>query len=254
MPMEPRAPLESPRASERSIRACLLIPIYNHKDTIGGVLDSLADLGLPCLIVDDGSNESTQATLRRESIRRPWVEIVRLPVNRGRGAALREGYRRAGARAFSHVVQLDADGQHDPTDVSKFLDAARREPEALILGRPIFGAESPRARLYGRKLSQAFVWAVTGSLAIRDPLCGFRCFPLSRTLPVLDDVTLGDRMDFDPEIVVRLAWEGVPIVNIPTRVRYFRGGLSHFRMVRDNLLIIRTYVRLVGARVRRSLG
>ena len=114
-------------------------------------------------------------------------------------------------------------------------------------------AESPRARLYGRKISQAFVWAVTGSLAIRDPLCGFRCFPLARTLPLLDRVTLGDRMDFDPEIVVRLAWEGVPIVNVPTRVRYFPGGLSHFRMVRDNVRIARTYLRLVGARVRRGV-
>jgi glycosyltransferase involved in cell wall biosynthesis len=240
--------------TERPVNPCLLIPIYNHKDTIGGVLDSLAHLGLPCLVVDDGSDARTQETLRREGARLPWVEVHRLPTNRGRGAALRHGYQRAAERAFSHVVQLDADGQHDPADVPKFLEAARREPEALILGRPIFGAESPRARLYGRKLSQAFVWAVTGSLAIRDPLCGFRCFPLSRTLPLLDGVTLGDRMDFDPEIVVRLAWDGVSIVNIPTRVRYFRGGLSHFRMVRDNILIVRTYLRLVGARVRRGFG
>jgi hypothetical protein len=61
-------------------------------------------------------------------------------------------------------------------------------------------------------------------------------------------------MDFDPEIVVRLAWEGVPIVNVPTRVRYFRGGLSHFRMMRDNVLITRTYARLVGAVLKRLAG
>jgi glycosyltransferase involved in cell wall biosynthesis len=233
------------------VRACLLIPIYNHKDTIAGVLDSLAPLGLPCLVVDDGSDEETRETLRRESARRPWVEVLRLPSNQGRGAALRHGYRRAAARAFSHVVQLDADGQHDAGDVPKFLEAACHAPEAVILGRPVFGTESPRARLYGRKLSQAFVWAVTGSRAIRDPLCGFRCFPLKRTLPLLDGVALGDRMDFDPEIAVRLAWDGVPIVNIPTPVRYFPGGLSHFRMVRDNVRIARTYLRLVGACVRR---
>ncbi len=233
---------------------CLLIPIYNHKDTIGGVLGALAYLGLPCLVVDDGSDEATQETLRLESARWPWVELHRLPVNRGRGAALRHGYRRAAERAFSHVVQLDADGQHDPGDVPKFLDAARREPGALILGQPIFGADSPRARLYGRRLSQVFVWAVTGSLAIKDPLCGFRCFPLSRTMPLLGTVGLGDRMEFDPEIVVRLAWTGISIVNIPTRVRYFRGGLSNFRMIRDNGLIVRAYVRLVAARVFRRIG
>jgi len=146
-------------------------------------------------------------------------------------------------------VQLDADGQHDPADVPKFLEAARRQPEALVLGRPVFGADSPAVRRYGRRLSQAFVWAVTGSFAIEDPLCGFRCFPLRRTIPMLGAVRLGDRMEFDPEIVVRLAWDGVPIVNVPTRVRYFHGGLSNFRMVRDNALIVRAYARLVRARL-----
>ena len=228
---------------------CLLIPIYNHKDTIAGVLDSLAYLELPCLVVDDGSDESTQEMLRGERSRRSWVELSRLPTNRGRGAALRHGYRRAAERGFSHVVQLDADGQHDPADVPRFLEAARRQPEALVLGRPIFGADSPAVRRYGRRLSQAFVWAVTASFAIEDPLCGFRCFPLRRTIPLLDAVSLGDRMEFDPEIVVRLAWDGVPIVNVPTRVRYFHDGLSNFRMVRDNTLIVRAYTRLVLARL-----
>jgi glycosyltransferase involved in cell wall biosynthesis len=232
-----------------TVNPCLLVPIYNHKDTIGAVLDSLAYLELPCLVVDDGSDETTQEVLRGERARRPWVELSRLPVNRGRGAALRHGYCRAAERGFSHVVQLDADGQHDPADVPKFLEAARRQPEALVLGRPIFGTDSPAVRRQGRRLSQAFVWAVTGSYAIEDPLCGFRCFPLRRTVPLLDAVRLGDRMEFDPEIVVRLAWAGVPIVNVPTRVRYFRGGLSNFRMVRDNALIVRAYARLVLARL-----
>src|SRR5262249_42634985 len=202
-----------------TVNPCLLIPIYNHKDTIAVVLDSLAYLELPCLVVDDGSDEPTRETLRRESARRPWVELRRLPVNRGRGAALRHGYSRAAERAFSHVVQLDADGQHDPVDVPRFLEAARERPEALILGRPVFGADSPRVRRYGRKLSQAFVWAVTGSRAIEDPLCGVRCLPLRRTISLLDAVSLGARMDFDPEIVVRRAWDGVSIINVPTRVR-----------------------------------
>jgi glycosyltransferase involved in cell wall biosynthesis len=233
---------------------CLLIPIYNHKHTIGGVVDALAYLGLPCLVVDDGSDEATQEALRAVFERWPWVELHRLPLNRGRGAALRHGYRTAAEREFSHVVQLDADGQHDASDVPRFLEAARRQPDALVLGSPIFGEDSPRIRLYGRRLSQAFVWAVTGSFAIRDPLCGFRCFPLRHTVPLLDAVALSDRMAFDPEIAVRLAWNGVPIVNVPTRVRYFENGLSNFRFVRDNILIARTYARLVVARLWRWIG
>src|SRR5262249_21107484 len=187
----------------------------------------------PCVGGEGGREGAPGAARGDEPGVGPGGELSRLPVNRGRGAALRHGYCRAAERGFSHVVQLDADGQHDPADVSKFLDAARRQPDALVLGRPIFGAGSPRIRLYRRRLSQAFGRASTGPYAIEDPLCGFRCFPLRRTVPVLAAVRLGDRMEFDPEIVVRLAWAGVPIVNVPTRVRYFAGGLSNFRMVRD---------------------
>src|SRR5262249_9443847 len=203
----------------------------------------------PCVGGEGGREGAPGAARGDEPGVGPGGELPRLPVNRGRGAALRHGYCRAAERGFSHVVQLDADGQHDPADVPKFLDAARRRPDALVLGRPVFGPDSPRVRLYGRRLSQAFVWAVTGSFAIQDPRFALRCFPLRRTVPVLDAVRLGDRMEFDPEIVVRLAWAGVPIVNVPTRVRYFADGLSNFRMVRDNALIVRAYTRLVLARL-----
>ena len=103
---------------------CLLIPIYNHTDTIADVLAALAYLALPCLVIDDGSNEMTRAVLDSTVRELPWVTVSRLPENRGRGAALRHGYRSAWAQGFSHAVQLDADGQHDAADVPKFLDAA----------------------------------------------------------------------------------------------------------------------------------
>jgi hypothetical protein len=149
-------------------------------------------------------------------------------------------------------VQLDADGQHDPADVRALLDAAKRHPEALVLGDPRFDHTAPRSRLYGRRLSQVIVWAYTGSFVVHDPLCGFRCFPLARTLAVLERHRFGDRMDFDPEIVVRLAWAGLPIVNVPVRVRYFAGGRSHFRLVRDNARIAAMYGRLLLARIGRG--
>jgi glycosyltransferase involved in cell wall biosynthesis len=195
-------------------------------------------------VVDDGSDRETRTTLDRISEELPWVEVLRLPVNRGRGAALRHGYRAAAQRGFSHAVQLDADGQHDPADVPKLLDAARREPEALVLGEPVFDASAPKSRLYGRRLSQLVVWVETLSRSVHDPLCGFRCFPLGPTVRLIERVGLGDRMEFDPVITVRLVWDGLAVVNVPTRVRYFRGGLSHFRLIRDNALITAAYVRL----------
>ena len=223
---------------------CLLIPIYNHKHTIGSVLRSLAYLDLPCLVVDDGSDHETGQVLAELARELPWVDLHRLSRNRGRGAALRHGYSAAADRGFSHAVQLDADGQHDPADVPKFLEAARRNPDALVLGAPIFDHTVPKSRLHGRKLSRAIVWGATLRLSVRDPLCGFRCFPLEPTVRLIRRVRLGDRMEFDPEIVVRLVWDGVPVVNVLTRVRYFPGGLSHFHLVTDNARIVVTYFRL----------
>jgi glycosyltransferase involved in cell wall biosynthesis len=233
------------------VKACLLVPIYNHRHTIGGVLHALAYLGLPCLVIDDGSDAETRGTLDDLARELPWVEVLHLPSNVGRGAALRHGYAAARRQGFSHTVQLDADGQHEPGDVPRFLEAAGRAPAALILGAPQFDHTAPRGRLYGRQISRACVWIETLSLAIGDPLCGFRCVPLEPTMRLLARIPTGDRMEFDAEIAVRLFWEGVAMVNVPTRVRYFADGLSHFRLLRDNVLMSRLHIGLLAGMLRR---
>jgi len=236
------------------VRVCLLIPIYNHKDAIGGVLESLAPSGLHCFVVDDGSDAATREVLDRLAERYSWVEIEHLKENGGKGAALKHGYRLAAQRGYTHALQLDADGQHDPADVPRILERIARRPEALVLGQPIFDASAPWNRLWGRKLSVGFVWLTTLSRAVRDPLCGFRGIPLEPTLRVLDGARLGDRMDFDPDLAVRLVWQGVPVESLPTRVRYVPGGLSHFDVVWDDLRLAWLYLRLTGGMLRRAPG
>ncbi len=227
------------------MRPCIAIPIHDHGETIATVVESLASFGLPCIIVDDGSGEATRRELDMLEDRYAWVSIERHPRNRGRGAALRTAYRTAASRGSTHVVQLDADGQHSAVDVPRLLEAAESCPDALVLGTPIFDESVPWHRLHGRKLSQVLVWLETLSTSVRDPLCGFRCVPLGPTLALLDRVRSGDRMDFDPEIVIRLVRAGVPVINVPTAVYYPKDGISHFRMVEDNLLIAWAYVRLM---------
>jgi glycosyltransferase involved in cell wall biosynthesis len=234
------------------VKPCLLIPIYDHGETIGGVVESLADYDLPCLVVDDGSGEATREVLRRIEAERDWVSVCRRERNGGRGAALRTGYRLAQERGFSHALQLDADGQHDPRDVPRMLEAAQKDPGALVLGRPIFDASAPALRMFGRKFSQGLVWLETLSFAIEDPLCGFRCIPLEATVRLLDGHPMGDRMEFDPELVVRLYWQGLRIASVPTRVRYHEGGLSHFAPWRDSWRIAKAHARLVAGMVPRS--
>jgi len=229
------------------IKPCIGVPIYDHGSTIEAVVDGLEKFDLPCIIVDDGSHAETREVLDRLEARRPWLEIIHHPENRGRGAALRTAYRSAFTRGFSHLVQLDADGQHRSEDIPRMLDAASAAPDALVLGSPIFDQDAPWVRLQGRKLSQGIVWAQTLSFAVHDPLCGFRCIPLASTLEILDRKRTGDRMDFDPELIIRLVREGLQVVNVPTEVCYPDDGISHFRMVEDNLRIAWAYIRLVFA-------
>jgi len=234
------------------VNPCLLVTIYNHGDAIGAVLESLAPLDLPCLIVDDGSDEATRKALDRLDSAYPWVRLERRTRNGGRGAALKTGYRLAARLGYTHAAQIDADGQHPAGDVPVLLAAARRQPDALVLAFPIFGANAPRSRRYGHWISRFWVWLETCSFAIRDPLCGLRCVPLAPTMRVIERRRCGDHMEFDPEIAVLLVWEGVPVVNVPTRVRYLPGGISHFRLVRDNVRISWLHTRLFFGMLRRA--
>ena len=117
-------------------------------------------------------------------------------------------------------VQIDADGQHDPTDLPRFVAAARADPQSLVCGRPVFDASIPRHRFYFRYLTHALVWLNTLSFDIPDSMCGLRVYPLAIVLPILAAEPPGRRMDFDSEVLVRLHWRGVRMQWLPTRVRY----------------------------------
>jgi len=227
------------------MKFCFLIPCYDHGVPLRAVLAKLEGFHAPCIVVDDGSGAETQAALAAACAELPWLSVHRLRENRGKGAALMAGYQLAASRGFTHVLQLDADGQHDASAVPRLLEAMERQPEALVLGRPRFDASAPRSRLLGRQLSRWSVWAATRSFAIADPLCGMRGVPLSLALRVIASAELGRRMEFDPEFAVRCVWAGAPIVNVDVRVTYPEGGLSHFRGMADSRALSRTYSRLI---------
>jgi len=235
-----------------AVHPCVVIPIHEHGRTIGAVVEGLAPLRLPCLIVDDGSGPATREALERAAKEHPFVEVLRLARNRGKGRALEHGYRAAWARGHTHVVQLDADGQHDPRDTARFVETFRAHPEALVIGVPVFDASVPRARLYARQLSRGLVWLACLSRAVPDPLCGYRGLPLAPTVALLDRVATGSRMDFDPELAVRLVWEGLPVACVRTPVVYHPGGLSHFSLRRDYPRLAWLYVRLTAGMLPRA--
>lgn len=223
---------------------CVLIPCYNHGAMMSGVLDRLQPFNLPCIVVDDGSDKTTQDELARLAAEYGNLTLIRLPVNAGKGAAVISGIQAAADAGFSHAVQVDADGQHAIEDIPRLLALAKEHPAALISGQPIYDDSVPRSRLYGRWVTHIWVWIETLSMQLKDSMCGFRVYPVTPTLQLAQRVTLGKRMDFDTEVMVRLYWQGNPSYFIPTRVIYPQDGLSHFDALKDNLRISLMHTRL----------
>lgn len=225
-------------------RPCALVPCYNHAQSTGKVLKRLTDLGLSVVLVDDGSTSEDAELL--ETIAREFpatVTLIHRRANGGKGAACITGFLEALRLGFTHALQVDADAQHDIGAAPGFLAAAREHPDALVCGYPQYDASAPGARRWGHKVTNFWVAVNTWGRGPADSLCGFRVYPLAETLAVIDHEGVGLRMDFDLDIVVRLAWAGMPVVNLPVRVTYPKGGLSHFKGLKDNLSISATHAR-----------
>jgi glycosyltransferase involved in cell wall biosynthesis len=226
------------------VRVCGLVPTLDNPRTVRGVVQALRSHLETIVLVDDGSGDAGRTTCQQLADE-GLVQLVRLPRNRGKGAACKAGMARAVELGFTHALQVDADGQHDLAAAPDFLRAAAAAPTALVLARPIYDATAPRVRLAARKVTKFWVDLEIGRTdVVDDAMIGFRVYPLAATLAA---GTRGNRMEWDVEIVVRLARGGVPIVNLPVHVRYLttdEGGISHFRPIADNLRLSGMHARI----------
>jgi polyprenyl-phospho-N-acetylgalactosaminyl synthase len=240
--------------AESSFRPCAIVPVFNHGSTALAVVRGLADLGLPVIVVDDGSREDTKAELARIPKAVPGVDLITLPENRGKGGAVMAGLERARAAGYTNALQVDADGQHDLGRAAAFLEAARAEPRALIAGAPVYDDSAPASRLVGRKITNFWVAAETWSRDIVDAMCGFRLYPVEEAFRASRSPFMSERMGFDIEILVRLHWADVPMRFLPVKVIYPEGGTSSFRMLEDNVLISLCHAKLcIGMGLRSPL-
>lgn len=235
-----------------SLRICAVIPSRNHHTALAGMVRQLRAAGLGVIIVDDGSDEPARSAIA--ALHRPddGVTRLRLEPNEGKGSAVLAGARHASAQGFTHVLQVDADGQHDLSRLADLLERGNAHPNALIVGFPIYDSSVPRVRAIGRRLTTFWVWVETLSLHINDAMLGYRLYPIPPLLRVMAEEPVGRRMDFDIDILVRMAWRGIRIVNIPVRVVYPEGNTSNFHYLRDNWRITKLHTRLVFGMLRRS--
>lgn len=227
----------------------VVLPTYNTGARLFDVVVEVLRHWQPVLVVVDGSTDGSEKTLLDLATTEPALNVVVLPRNHGKGSAVLAGTRWAGERGFTHVLSMDADGQHYAEYVTGFMEISRREPDALVLGKPVFPANVPKERLHFRKISVALVRCAMLGRGIDDPLFGFRVYPVRPLLEALDARRTGRRYDFDAEAAVRLCWAGIRPINVPVPVRYFsraEGGVSHFHYVRDNVALGRMHFRLIA--------
>lgn len=243
-------PIESLHATA-AYALLVVVPVYDHEHAIVEVVAGIRAAGLPCLLVDDGSHDACAAVLRALSAG-DGVGLLRLPRNEGKGGAMLAGFREASRLGYSHVLQIDADGQHDTKDLERFVALSQAHPNAVICGIPAYDETVPKIRLYGRYATHVWVWINTLSLHLRDSMCGFRVYPLPPVVRLMAEETIGRRMDFDTEILVRLYWRDIAVLHLATPVTYPRDGVSHFDVWRDNVRISGMHARLFGGMLRRA--
>lgn len=227
-----------------SMNICALIPFYNHPNAIGYVVNRLSAFNLHIIIVDDGSDERSKLSLK-PLLSLPNVTVVTREINGGKGAAVIAGMREALNRGYVYALQVDADGQHDLEKIPELLKLSNQYPGRIISGMPVYDDSVPTNRKLWRYATHILVWIHTLSFEIRDSMCGFRIYPLEKTLNVINSINnFGQRMDFDIEILVRSFWADLHIVQLPVSVRYPIDGVSHFQLFNDNFLIAKLHIRL----------
>ncbi len=226
----------------------VLIPSYNTGAKLFETVAAARRVWRPVWVVIDGSTDGTAQTLGRRAEDDPDLSVFVLARNLGKGAAVLHGLRLAQAQGFTHVLTLDADGQHDAADIPRLMAISAARPDAMVLGSPIFDASAPGIRVAGRRIANLIANIVTLWAGVGDSLFGLRVYPIAPLLRAFRATRWMRRFDFDPEAAIRLCWMGVRPVNFPTHVRYFRpdqGGVSHFHYLRDNLLLTFMFLRLL---------
>ncbi len=215
------------RNAFKTRNACVLIPTYNNAQTLPALLNDIARYTDNIIVVNDGSTDETSSILAQQK-----VEIVSYPINKGKGWALRQGFKKAVELGYTYAITIDSDGQHFADDLTVFLNAIDQHPNAIIIGaRNMEQSSVPGKSSFGNKFSNFWFWVETGK-KLPDTQSGYRLYPV-KSLSNLNFFTL--KYEFEIEVIVRAAWNGIDVTCVPVKVFYpeKEKRISHFRPFRD---------------------
>ncbi len=183
------------------LKACVLLPTYNNAQTLEAVIQAIAAFTRQIVVVNDGSTDNTEEILSRY----PFLKVVSYRPNRGKGNALKQGFRYAWQQGFRYAISIDSDGQHYAHDLPAFLTAIKEQPGALVIGaRNMDQAHIPGKSSFGNKFSNFWFWVETG-IRLPDTQSGYRLYPLE---PLSKMKFFTRKYEFEIEAPVRAAWKG----------------------------------------------
>lgn len=233
--------------ARRDATRLVILPSYNSGPLLANTARAALACWQPVWVVLDGSTDGSVDEIKALAETEPGLRVIELADNHGKGGAALVAMHEALAAGFTHALIMDADGQHPAEKIAEFMELSEKHPEAMILGEPVFAADAPPERVKGRRVGNGFTHFETLWGGIHDSLFGFRLYPLAEAVRVMDAIRTARRFDFDTELAVRLFWAGVRPINRPVPVTYPEqksGGVTHFRYLRDNLLLVGTHTRL----------
>jgi len=210
--------------SEKKI--CVLIPTYNNEKTLKRVIDGVLDYTENIIVINDGSTDSTLQILEKYSI-----TVINLSENKGKGNALKLGFRKAKESGYNYAITIDSDGQHYPDDIPVFVENLLNENEdVLLIGNRNMSQDGiPKKSSFGNRFSNFWFWFETG-IKLEDTQSGYRLYPLHK----IPKKYFTPKFEFEIEIIVRTAWRQVPVKNVPIKVLYDPAErVSHFRPFKD---------------------
>lgn len=224
------------------LKVCIIIPTYNNHKTLKRVIDGVLNYTNQVVIVDDGSTDQTANILKEY----PNLNQLHFSKNRGKGAALREGFKKALSLGYNYAITIDSDGQHYPDDIPVFINALKTDKHTLYIGSRNMTHDSiPKGSSFGNKFSNFWFNTETG-IKLTDTQSGFRMYPLN----LISDIKFyTTKFEFEIEVIVKAAWRGVQVKNLPIKVLYDeKERISHFRPYKDfaRISILNTWLVLVA--------
>ena len=224
----------------KRLNCCVIIPTYNNGGTLQQVIEEVLHYTDDLIVVNDGATDNTEAVLNQfEGV----VHVLRHKKNAGKGMALRNGFRYALEKGYDYAITLDSDAQHFASDLPLFLAEIENHPDTLVIGARNMQQENvPAKSSFGNKFSNFWFWVETGN-RLNDTQSGYRLYPIRQ---MQGTRYLSSLFEFEVEVIVKAAWRGIPVKNIPIQVHYEPGKkrITHFRPFRDfsRISVLNTYL------------